>query len=141
MHTGSLVLRYSSFCDLGSLSQTTQSLTHAFTSLRCVYATYDNRRPKLADTRTRILVSREEQAKTLQRIRRAEAYKRKLLECSIEAKDQLADEIKASRARNSKAVVLARLRYRAPLRAWFWVRLLFCRGLCFKGKEGWNTIV
>lgn len=69
------------------------------------------RRPKLQDTRTRIRVSRDEQGLALQRIRKAEAYRRERLERSIEAKDRLADEIKASRENTSKAVVLARLRY------------------------------
>ena len=69
-----------------------------------------SRRPQLHDARARILVSRDEQVKTLERIRRAEKHRRGRLERSIEAKNNLAEEIKSTREKTSKAVVFERFR-------------------------------
>ncbi|CAM9370175.1 unnamed protein product, partial [Scytosiphon promiscuus] len=59
----------------------------------------------------RIQVSRDEQAKTLQRIRKADAHRRERLERSIKAKDKLVERIRAKRVRSSKAVVFRRSRW------------------------------
>lgn len=59
----------------------------------------------------RIQVSRDEQAKTVRRIRRAEVHRRERLERSIKAKDDLFERMKAERAKNSKAVISARWRW------------------------------
>lgn len=65
---------------------------------------------KLQDAQARIFVSRDEQVKTLKRLRRAEKHRREGLQRSIEAKNNLAERIKATKSINSKAVVSSRLR-------------------------------
>ncbi|CAM9244020.1 unnamed protein product, partial [Hapterophycus canaliculatus] len=67
--------------------------------------------------RSRIQVSREEQVKALQRIHRAEVYRRERLERFIKTKDDLVDRIKAERIKNSKAVAFERLRWKKEKKA------------------------
>lgn len=82
-----------------------------FLKIPNIYVTLNvPRRPKLNDARARILVSRDEQVKTLQRIRRAEEHRRQRLERSIEAKNNLAEEIKSTREKISKEIVFERIR-------------------------------
>ncbi|CAN0183198.1 unnamed protein product, partial [Ectocarpus sp. 6 AP-2014] len=66
---------------------------------------------KLQDAQARILVSRGEQIKTLKRLRRAENHRRRGLQRSIEAKNNLAERIKATKSINSKTAVSSRLRW------------------------------
>ncbi|CAN0389390.1 unnamed protein product, partial [Ectocarpus sp. 12 AP-2014] len=66
---------------------------------------------KLQDAQARILVSRDEQIKTLKRLRKAESHRREGLQQSIEAKNNLAERIKATKSINSKAAVSSRLRW------------------------------
>lgn len=69
-----------------------------------------SRRPRLQEPRTRILLSRDEQSKNLERIRKTSRNKLARLERSIEAKDNLAERIKTARETNTKAIVLSRSR-------------------------------
>ncbi|CAM9728472.1 unnamed protein product, partial [Ectocarpus sp. 12 AP-2014] len=66
---------------------------------------------KLQNAQARILVSRDEQIKTLQRLRKAESHRREGLQQSIEAKNNLAERTKATKSINSKAAVSSRLRW------------------------------